>query len=422
MVSNESGVDNDPVQGVDRDTAMDMSYWCSGIERLLCVNVFSATSFANNAPDVDQIVAIANSSKYGGAGYPSNNIGTAAATNGAAIEIVLHELGHSLGNLADEYTYGGPETYTGSEPSTANISTFDATQMANAMAKWFRWLGVNDPQFDGLVDTFEGGGYSVFGLYRPTNNSLMRNLGRPFNRPGLETMVLEVYRIVSPIDGSSSTSQTYNGTETLSVVPMQPNGHSLDVQWSLDGVEIPGATGTTLDLSTLALTGCNVEVSVTVVDNTDWVRNEAARDLWMTDTRTFLLDIEGGGWTNYCTSTPNSTGAAAVIGGVGSNLVADDSFQVFSGPIPSGGLGIFFVGDDDQEVPFGNGFLCVSPPVTRLGVAQADPLGFASKNVSPVNLGYAPLDVAHFQYWYRNPAGGGAQFNLSDGLLVRWCD
>jgi len=26
-----------------------------------------------------------------------------------------------------------------------------------------------------------------------------------------------------------------------------------------------------------------------------------------------------------------------------------------------------------------------------------------------------------FQFWYRNPAGGGAGFNLSDALLVTFC-
>ena len=31
VVSNEAGVDNDPVQGIQRDTALDMGFWCSGI-------------------------------------------------------------------------------------------------------------------------------------------------------------------------------------------------------------------------------------------------------------------------------------------------------------------------------------------------------------------------------------------------------
>lgn len=42
VISNESGVDNDPVPGIVRDTALDMGFWCSGIERLLCVNVSAA--------------------------------------------------------------------------------------------------------------------------------------------------------------------------------------------------------------------------------------------------------------------------------------------------------------------------------------------------------------------------------------------
>lgn len=422
VVSNESGVDNDPEEGVSRDTAMDMQYWCNGIERLLCVNVASASAFANNAPDVDQIVAIANSSKYGGAGYSSADIGTAAATNGAAIEIVLHELGHSFGNLADEYTYGGPTVYGGGEPSTSNLSTFNSTQMANAMTKWYRWLGVNNPQFDGTVGTFEGGGYSEEGIYRPSNNSLMRNLGRPFNHPSLETMVIELYRIVSPIDGSSSTAQFYDGSETLSVVPMQPFGYDLDVQWYLDGAEIPGATGTTLDLSSLSLTACNTQVSVRVTDNTDWVRNEALRNQFLSATRTFSLQIENGGWLNFCTSTPNSTGSAAVVGAIGSNVIDDDDFLLFAGPVPNGTLGIYFMGDNAVQSPFGNGFLCVAPPVTRLGVSQASPIGYADKAISAAALGIQPNDLKRFQYWFRNPAGGGAFFNLSDGLLVRWCE
>jgi len=42
VVSNESGVDHDPVFPIWRDTELDMGFWCDGMERLLCVDVEKA--------------------------------------------------------------------------------------------------------------------------------------------------------------------------------------------------------------------------------------------------------------------------------------------------------------------------------------------------------------------------------------------
>ena len=281
VISNESGVDNDPL-GVFRDTALGMTYWCNNIERLLCVDVGAAYAAASAAPDIDQVIALANSSKYGGAGYTTSNLGTASGGNSLAADIVIHELGHSLGDLADEYTYGGPTTYNGAEPGDANVSIYDAPQMISLDTKWADWIGSNDPRFDGPVDTFEGGMYSVFGIYRPTNNSMMRALGRPFNAPSAEALIIEVYREVSTIDGFTSNAQLIPADQTVSVVPMQPIGHSLDIEWSVDGAIVAGETGPTLDLSTLGITE-QVVVTATVTDNTDMVRNEDARAALMTD-------------------------------------------------------------------------------------------------------------------------------------------
>ena len=178
VVSAESGVDNDPTQGVERDTALDMRFWCSNIERLLCVNTGSAAAMAAFAPDVDQIAAVANSTKYGGAGSSSADIGTYSGFNGSSVEVFIHELGHSLGNLADEYTYGaGSDTYTGSESAAANASILDFNAMNGSSEKWDRWLGYDLPGI-GQHDCFEGCAYHSFGIYRPTNNSMMRSLAQ----------------------------------------------------------------------------------------------------------------------------------------------------------------------------------------------------------------------------------------------------
>jgi hypothetical protein len=290
VVSNESGVDNDPNQGVSRDTALDMQYWCGGTERLLCVNVNKAYTAAAAADDIDQVVAIANSSKYGGAGYPGNNLGTAAGQNNAAADIAIHELGHSLGDLADEYTYGGPTTYNGPELGPVDVSIYNRQEQLDQDRKWHYWMDANQSGFDGPISAFEGGNYSEFGVYRPSVNSMMRALGRPFNLVSAEQLLKEIYREVSPIDEALPSGALITRGGTLSVTPMQPLNHNLSIYWYLDDVfqlELFGATF--VDTGDFVLDGGEHELRVVVVDETNWVRNEAMRDQFMTDERTYTI-------------------------------------------------------------------------------------------------------------------------------------
>lgn len=54
------------------------------------------------AAQAHQVVVLANSTKYGGIG---GSVATSSGGNAAAGLITVHELGHSLGGLADEYDY-----------------------------------------------------------------------------------------------------------------------------------------------------------------------------------------------------------------------------------------------------------------------------------------------------------------------------
>jgi len=293
VISNESGVSNDPVPGIDRDTAMDMEFWCYDVERLLCVDVYKATMYAANAPGVDQIFAVANSTKYGGAGYPTANIGTFAGGNSVAPQIAIHELGHSLGNLADEYDYGGPAHYNGPEPAERNVSTLNHSQMAAAGTKWAPWLGENYPAFDGYHTTFEGAMYSQYGIHRPTYDSMMRSLGRPFNLPSAEALIIEIYKVVDPIDSSTPAGQSLSGDEIVFVQTLQPVGAPLDIQWLLDNQPIPGGTGETLDLALLELPDGIYELSVIVTDNIWMVRDAAARAQHLTQRIDWAVEVAG---------------------------------------------------------------------------------------------------------------------------------
>lgn len=183
VVSPESGVDHDPTKGIEKNTALDMGFWCQGrdanTERLLCVNETKAKQFAALAPQADQVIALGNTSKYGGAG---GSVATASGSNAQAGQIAIHELGHSIGGLADEYEYPYA-TYSGLEPREINV-----TRDPTGAQKWAGYLGQPSPD-GGVIGAVEGARYYKNGLYRPTANSIMRTLGKEFNSIGRDAMV-----------------------------------------------------------------------------------------------------------------------------------------------------------------------------------------------------------------------------------------
>jgi len=285
VTSLESGVDEIDLN-IFRNTALDMAYGCFNIDRLLCISVFKAHQAANSAPQWEQILALANSTRYGGAGYPGDEIGTLAGINGSAVEIALHEFGHAFADLADEYDYGDGVTYTGVEPFETNISIYTAAQQVAMSAKWHLWMNLPN------VDSFEGAYYSQFGVYRPTFNSKMRSLSRPFEQVNIEQLVLSMYEIVSPIDDATPASPVpFHDDETLFVTPLAPTDHSLSVQWAVDGEDVIGATGLTFRLADYAPAPGTYTVSVTVRDMTTRVRDEAARDAFMTASRQWQVEV-----------------------------------------------------------------------------------------------------------------------------------
>ena len=131
--------------------------------------------------------------------------------------------------------------------------------------------------------------------------------------------------------------------------------------------------------------------------------------------------------TNFCSSTPNSTGSAAVIS-ADANCVADsDILTLRAGPVPNQ-AGIFFYAGGQlgggNGVLFGNGRRCAGG-----GTLVRLPLRIASGNVLEYSLDISSTSGSgqivggstwHFQAWFRDPMGGGAQFDLSDGLTVNF--
>ncbi|MFE2107216.1 M64 family metallopeptidase [Kitasatospora sp. NPDC059463] len=259
-VSAESGITGDPDRATVRDTALGSYFWCEDIERLLCVDTAAVETYAAKAPQADLVLVVANTAKYGGAGYNVasplgyDGIATVAGGNPRAGQIAVHETGHSLGKLADEYFYDGDDVYPAElgEPDEPNISMSTADRLARDHAKWYRWLGRTSPD-GGVVGSYEGGGYYPKGLYRPTENSIMRSLGREFNLPGREAMIAGFYRHAVPLTSPTPAGTPLTRADRLTV-DLPVTGTVL--RWSVDGRELPQWRGrTSVNLATAPLPG-----------------------------------------------------------------------------------------------------------------------------------------------------------------------
>ncbi len=238
VASNQSGADIPP-QGILRDTAFDASYFFDGTtDRLLYVSNTKANAALNTniagAFTTHMRLLTVNDTRYGGGG---GTWAVYAGGNGLAPEIALHELGHSFSGLADEY--GGPGTYVGGEPGELNVTT------NSTGAKWSNWLGYNQPVI-GVIGAYQGGRYFDQGIYRPSQNSKMRSLGRPFDAISREKIILDIYARVDPLDTWLTNIAQLTDPANLWVDTIDPA--VISRQWFVNNTLIAGATGETFDL------------------------------------------------------------------------------------------------------------------------------------------------------------------------------
>jgi hypothetical protein len=197
VTSTESGADNPSACGGDGTsvaTRFDASFCNGGIQRLLCVNTLDVIDVVEaTVPEWHQILMIVNSSVYGGSG------GNVAVTSihGSWKKVALHEMGHAVFGLADEYPYWSGcaidtdrNHYPGTEPSRPNITictdrntlkwkdlVLPATPVpTTSNPDCTRCDTQPDPCGAGTVGTYEGAYYYHCGIYRPEYQCMMKNL------------------------------------------------------------------------------------------------------------------------------------------------------------------------------------------------------------------------------------------------------
>lgn len=135
----------------------------------------------------------------------------------------------------------------------------------------------------------------------------------------------------------------------------------------------------------------------------------------------------GGIGTNYCNSTPNSTGSMAVLSATGTGTVAANDITLNVASLPASHPGLFLISNTAGFTPFaagGQGHLCLGTPLARFGMAPqfSSAQGTVSMAIDlqnlPQGITVAPGETWFFQYWTRDTNLGFSTNNLSNGLSI----
>ncbi len=183
LPSEQSGTDI-PSQNIWKNTPLSSSFNTFGVERYLESYDTWAIYDAAAALPHDHIIVLVNSDKYGGGGI-YNHFSIATARHRTSPQVLIHEMGHGMAGLADEY-YSGEVAYSdffdlSTEPWQPNITT-----LVDFNSKWKQLLPDSIPvptpptaPYLNSTGVFEGGGYVAKGIYRPAINCRMKTNEAP---------------------------------------------------------------------------------------------------------------------------------------------------------------------------------------------------------------------------------------------------
>lgn len=183
--SRESGV-SIPGKGIWKETALKSNFDTFYSERYLTTLHLKELNDSLAGLPYEHIVILANTDNYGGGGI-YNSYTLAAARHATFLPVVVHEFGHSFGDLADEYYYDDQYEqfyFPDVEPWEQNITT-----LQDFSSKWKDLLPENTPvptPTAGIpendmqrIGVYEGGGYQSKGVFRGYRDCRMRTNGVP---------------------------------------------------------------------------------------------------------------------------------------------------------------------------------------------------------------------------------------------------
>lgn len=222
----------------------------------------------NHIPNFTQSIILVNSPFYGGAGgkHPT------ATVNKASNDIAVHELGHSFGQLSDEYWAGNQYAVPGPNKSQ---------EIDPENVPWKNWLGEN-----GVGVYSYGATGSPAHWFRPHEFCKMQYLVAEFCSVCQEALVEKIHEKTNLIVSRSPENNQIDWSKNLhfKIKTLKPKPNTLQVEWFLNEVQIADQTDEIFLNKGLLKNGKNV-LKAKVFDNTTLVRNEdvsnrSAETIW----------------------------------------------------------------------------------------------------------------------------------------------
>ncbi len=313
--SNVSGASRDPNNLIDN--YFGSTYFFAGIERLLVPTLDNklASVLADNFPEYDQAFVLVNDDKYGGSG---GWLAT-SSTNVQAGQIMIHEIGHSMADLSDEY-WAGPQ-FARESPNMTQITS-------PATVKWSNWYGDNEI---GIYAHAEDPRW-----HKPHQSCKMELLGLPFCAVCRETFVHTFYDMVPMIQSSRpQDNAALNDQQTFSINTQSPNPYSLRNFWLLDTDTVArNAFVFILDLADLS--DGQHDLKMNVADHTELSR----KDNMPMDVVTWSINKSGSS-TSFTTDLSRQTvnrldflgKTEEIVTGINDDFIEEIRLRTFPNPV-----------------------------------------------------------------------------------------